>query len=131
MTYNFKGKNLTIPDEEIKKSMKLLELSKEEAIQLWLDDNDYTTNEVVEELSAKAKKEIKRYEKSDKKRKPSTRERKVDEDKKHLIAIVRVLLEGLNIQPIVRNEAEISFTYKENEYTYKLVKHRKKDTGAG
>ena len=40
-------KSINIPDEEIEKSMKILELTKEEAIQMWLDDNDYTTNEVV------------------------------------------------------------------------------------
>lgn len=48
-------KSINIPDEEIEKSMKILELTKEEAIQMWLDDNDYTTNEVVETLTKKAK----------------------------------------------------------------------------
>ena len=76
MKYNFNEKILNIPDAELENSMKCLKISKEEAIQLWLDDNDYTVNEVVEELSEKAKKNIKRYEQSDKKRKPSTKERK-------------------------------------------------------
>ena len=48
-------KSINIPDEEIEKNMKILELTKEEAIQMWLDDNDYTTNEVVETLTKKAK----------------------------------------------------------------------------
>lgn len=48
-------KSINIPDEEIEKSMKILELTKEEAIQMWLDDNNYTTNEVVETLTKKAK----------------------------------------------------------------------------
>ena len=56
MLYKINEKKLiNIPDEEIEKSMKILELTKEEAIQMWLDDNNYTTNEVVETLTKKAK----------------------------------------------------------------------------
>lgn len=124
MKYDFNGKCLNIPDKDIENLMNCLEISKEEAIQTWLDDNDYTINETVEELSEKAKENIKRYEKSDKKRKPSTKERKIDLDKKHLLSCVNILLEGMNIQTIVKNEAEISFNYNENAYTIKLVKHR-------
>lgn len=125
MTYNFNGKNLTIPDTELEKLEKNLGISRNEAIQCWLDDNDYTVNEEAEELTEKAKKNVKRYEKSDKKRKGGTRERKVDEEKKHLLNLVNTLLTGLNIQTIVKNEAEISFNYGENSYTFKLIKHRK------
>ena len=50
------GKSVNIPDEEIKKSMKLLDLTKEDAIQMWLEDNDYEVNEEQAELDAKAKK---------------------------------------------------------------------------
>lgn len=127
MIYNFNGKNLTIPDEELKKSMKLLDITKEEAIQMWLDDNDYTINETVEELTAKAKKEIKRYEQSDKKRKTSTKERKVDEEKKSFLDGFRIFAEGKGgIVTAFKNEAEFSFTFGENAYTVKLVKHRPK-----
>lgn len=49
------GKNVNIPDKEIANFVKTLEISEEEAIQMWLDDNDYTTNEQVEELTKKAK----------------------------------------------------------------------------
>lgn len=55
MKYEFNGRVLNIADEEIKKSMKILNLSQEEAIQLWLEDNDYETNETVEELTKKAR----------------------------------------------------------------------------
>ena len=56
MKYDFNGKILNIPEAELDKSVKCLGISREEAIQLWLDDNDYTINETVEELSEKAKK---------------------------------------------------------------------------
>lgn len=50
------GKVVNIPDNEIEYNMKALELSKEEAIDLWLEDNDYQVNEELEELDNKAKK---------------------------------------------------------------------------
>jgi hypothetical protein len=50
------GKTVNIPDKELEKSMKALELTKEEAIQMWLEDNDYEVNEEQEELDNKAKK---------------------------------------------------------------------------
>lgn len=44
-----------IPETEIVKQMKLLDISREEAIDLWLEDNDYQTNDEVEALTKKAK----------------------------------------------------------------------------
>lgn len=124
MKYNFNGKEINIPDAEIEKSMKALDISKKEAIEMWLDDNDYTENEVVEELTAKAK-SVKRYEKADKPRKATTKERKVDEEKKRLLDLCRVPIEGAGgIVTNVKNEAEFSFTFGDNCYTVKLVKHR-------
>lgn len=56
MKYTVKGKTVNIPDEELKKSMRLLELTQEEAIQLWLEDNDFEENEEQNALDEKAKK---------------------------------------------------------------------------
>ena len=125
MKYDFNGKILNIPDAEINKSVKLLGITQEEAVQLWLDDNDYTINETVEELTEKSKKNIKRYEQSNKKRKASTKERKVDEEKKRFLEGFRIFVEGLGgCLTAMKNEAEFSFTFGENAYTVKLVKHR-------
>lgn len=55
MVYNLKGRNITIPDNEIKSLMKL-DLTKEEAIQTWLEDNEYLENEEQIKLDTKAKK---------------------------------------------------------------------------
>lgn len=127
MKYDFNGKILNIPDKELEKSMKVLDISKEEAIQMWLEDNDYEINETVEELTEKAKKNIKRYEQSDKKRKPSTKERKVDDEKKTFLEGFRIFAEGKGgIVTSTKNEAEFSFSFGDNDYTVKLVKHRKK-----
>ena len=124
MTYNFEGKNINIPDDEIEKSMKVLGISKEEAIDLWLCDNDYEEDEEAEALTVKAK-AVKRYEKADKPRKATTKERKVDEEKKRLLNFCRIPIEGAGgIITNVKNEAEFSFTFGDNCYTVKLVKHR-------
>lgn len=123
MKYNFNGKEINIPDAEIQHNMKALGISEKEAIDMWLDDNDYTENEVVEELTKKAK-TVKRYEQADKPRKKVAKERKVDEEKKNLINILVTAL-GNEVNNIsVKNEAEISFICNENSYTIKLVKHR-------
>ena len=55
MKYNLNGKNINIPDADIERSMKSLELTKEEAIQVWLEDEGYLENEEQEELERKAK----------------------------------------------------------------------------
>ncbi len=126
MTYNFNGKALTIPDAEIEKSMKCLELTKDEAIQLWLEDNDYEVNEEVEELTAKAKaNKTDRVQASAGKRKKTVRERKVDEEKGRLLADIKTLLEGLGADiRSVKTETEVAFAFNGNEYSVKLTKHR-------
>ena len=56
MKYTANGKTVNIPNEELEKSMKALELTKEEAIQLWLEDNGFEENEEQNALDEKAKK---------------------------------------------------------------------------
>ena len=56
MKYQLGNKTINIPDAEIQNFMKSLDLTKEEAIQMWLEDNDYEVNEEQAELDAKAKK---------------------------------------------------------------------------
>lgn len=46
---------INIPEDTIKNNMEILDITRDEAIEMWLDDNDYTTNEEVEELTKKAK----------------------------------------------------------------------------
>lgn len=50
------GKVINIPDSEIKAHMKNLDLTEDEAIQLYLEDEGYLDNEELEELDSKAKK---------------------------------------------------------------------------
>lgn len=118
---------MTIKEKEakIQQYMKALDVSREEAIQLIEDDENDIIGEEGEQLQEKAK-EVRRYEKSDKPRKKVVKERKVDEEKKHLIEILaEAITHSAPTENIsIKNEAEISFSYGENSYTIKLVKHR-------
>ena len=53
--YNFNGKMLNIPKKEIEKAMKLLDLSQEDAILMWLEDEGYLENEEQNHLCEVAK----------------------------------------------------------------------------
>jgi hypothetical protein len=50
------GKTVNVPDSEIKSYMSKYELSENEAIQLYLEDEDLLENAELEELDSKAKK---------------------------------------------------------------------------
>ena len=50
------GKSVNIPDSEIKSYMSKYELTQEQAIQLYLEDEDLLKNAELEELDSKAKK---------------------------------------------------------------------------
>ena len=125
MTYNLNGKVIRIPDADIEKSMKLLKLSHDEAVQMWLEDEGYLENEVVKELTAKAKEnKVGHDAKTDKPRKKTERVRKVDEEKKYLLNLLISAINAENCVDTVKNEAEFSFTFGENSYSVKLIKHR-------
>lgn len=57
LTYTFaNGRTVNIPNKELEKSMKHLGLSFDDAVALWLDDNNYEVNEEQKALDEKAKK---------------------------------------------------------------------------
>lgn len=133
MTYNLNGKNVYIPDAEINKSIKLLGLTQEEAVQMWLEDEGYLENAEVEALTAKAKEnKIKHEAKSDKPRKSVKRERKPDEEKENLIAIIENCLlntadnSNLDVNSVkITNKSKIiEFNVGENHYKLDLIKQR-------
>ena len=92
-------------------------------------DGEPVTREEAEEMAEMEIKAsgIKRYETSDKPRKPAKKERKVDTDKKYLL---NLLISAINQETCIKNiktETEFSFEFGEDEYSVKLIKHRKKD----
>lgn len=113
--------------------MKTLSLTREEAEQLWEDDNSDEILPEVAELTEKAKKNLKRqYEiNPDKKRKTSTKERKVNTTKKFLLEKFAETLTNLGIAEMqTKTETEISFEYDNKKYTLKLTEHRPPKTKA-
>lgn len=134
MLYQHNGKNITIPDNEIQKFVDSLQINKIEAIQLWLEDNDIIEDEVEKELTAKASKQKRRYErKSATNAKKVRKPRKKDPIKQEIIATIarnldRFALDDAEISDIsVRNDEKyIDFVVNGDEYTINLVKHRPK-----
>lgn len=129
MIYELNGKNIRIPDEEIKKNMQILEISQDEAIQMYLEDEGYLKNEIVEELTRKAKENgtAKVKAKSDKVRKPAKRERKPDEEKEKIIEILQSALKNAGITAEITNKSKIiEFSIENNHYKLDLIKKRPK-----
>lgn len=119
----------------IQKHMATLKCTREEAIDLIeCDDEIDRGNTELFALTAEQKKIVRAVTKADKNptaKRTVKRERKIDEDKKHIFDILRIPLEGYQLNGEIdnltcKNEAEISFTYNGNEYTVKLTKHRPK-----
>ena len=113
-------------EEQIKSYITKLKISREEAEQLWEDDQEDYSGDAGEEMTKKAK-EIKRYEKADKPKSKSKKERKVDENKKVILDKLHKALETFVKITNVKTETEISFVYNDENYTLKLTKHRKKE----
>lgn len=128
MRYTFEGKTITIPDAELEKNMKLLDISKDEAIQMWLEDNDYCENEEVEILTVKAK-ENKAVQhgavNANKSRTITKRERKPDVEKEEIISKLAEFLETIGTSVKITNKSKlIEFEIGENHYKVDLIKQR-------
>lgn len=126
MTYNLNGKNIRIPDSDIKEYMESLGLPKDEAIRVWLEDEGYLENEVVEELTKKAKEnKINHEAKTDKPRKTVKKVRKPDEEKENLIEILANCLKNAGFETKITNKSKIiEFNVGENHYKLDLIKQR-------
>ena len=127
-------------EQEIKNYMEKLDISREEAEQLWKDDHDDIVTPEMAEMEKKAK-QIKRYEKSDTPRKKAVRERKPDEIKREIIATVAnnlsrcwfddIPMNTCHLIHVVNPEKEITFRVGEDDYSITLTKHRPKKNQGG
>ncbi len=129
------GRVITIPDDELSKLQNKLKISKEEAIHTYLVDNDYESDEIVEELTKKAKENhitgsIHKAKAENKEKKPrKAREKKIDEVKRTIIAqisqcLVEYFAETGTVE-ITNPEKYIELSFGDENYTINLVKHRK------
>ena len=135
MKYEYNGKTLNIPDDFIQNAMKNLSIDEDEAIQLWLEDNDYEVNEEQMALDAKAKANVKvanivkaRAAEPSKKKTQRERVKKEDPTKEGVIAALAMALPELanaeNVT-IVNAGKLITFTIGEDTYKLDLVRQRK------
>ncbi len=118
---------MTEKEKEIRKHIEKLGLTREQAEQLWIEDNSDIVLPEVAEMERKAKESGRRYEQSDKPRKASTRERKVDTEKKEIIEMMAAVLGQRYQITTIKTETEILFSDGDIRYTLKLTKHRNKD----
>lgn len=121
-------------EQQIEQYMKSLQISREEAEQLYEDDQEDFIGEEGEQMTAKAK-EVRRYEQSAEKKVRKPREKKLDEDKVKIIKFLydEMLSGGLDKVEIKNEQREITFAYNGAEYSLTLTKHRppKKQCGLG
>ena len=105
--------------------MQKLDISREEAEQLFEDDENDFIGEEGEQMTEQAKKVGRHYEQKGE-RKKSTRERKVDTDKLKLMECVQLSIEKIVQNLQIKTENECSFIYNDCEYSLKIIKHRPK-----
>lgn len=128
MKYTFADKDgkqqtVNIPDDDIKRAKSAYGLSNKEAIDMWLVDEGYLENLVVEELNAKAK--ANGISAGAKKR---TVRRKEDPIKRALIASLFdyiLMYDGVDSAAVRNPERIISFTLGDDTYEITLSKKRK------
>ena len=134
MEIKVNNKVVKIPQKEIDNLMKTLELTEQEAIQTGLDDNDYTTNEVVEELTKKAKDNkttLINKARVNVENKKTTRERKENPTKVLIIAEIfnkLAEIEGISQLKVENKEKLVTFSLNGNEYKIDLIQKRKSKT---
>lgn len=132
MIYEFNNKKIKIPDEQIKNNIKILNITEQEAIQMYLEDEGYLENEEVQTLTQKAKEN-----KTDKivatdKTKPRAkvnREPKQNPDKEFIINQIWQLLSNFEETERVKIENPtkiVTFIYHNKEFKVDLVEKRKK-----
>ena len=133
MEIKVNNKVVKIPQKEIDNLMKTLELTEQEAIETWLDDNDYTTNKQVEELTKKAKANgtTKIGARVNVENKKVERERKENPTKALIIDQLWQKLaeiEHISNLKVENKEKLITFSLNGNDYKIDLIQKRKSKT---
>ena len=130
------GKVVNVPMEEVNKSMRLLKLSKDEAIQMWLEDEGYMENEEQEALERKAKENritatIHQAKAEYKEKTQRERVKKDDPTKEGIIKAIAEMLPSVGAGDIevVNIGKIITFQIGEDKYKLDLIRNRKPKEG--
>ena len=96
------GKTVNIPDKDIAIAMEKLELTKEEAIEMWLEDNDYLENAEQNALDEKAKAVKIQHDAASGVRKKSEKPRtvKISDEKRMLFSEIIANLEAVFMENV-------------------------------
>ena len=123
MQYEFKGKKYRIPDATIDKYIKAFDLSKDEAIKMYLEEENIIKIDEIAELTkqAKATKTAKLYVSTEKKKNAATnRPAREDEEKEN---IINELVDFLNTKGYknvtIKNKTKL-ITFKTQQHSFKL-----------
>lgn len=112
-------------EKTIQLYMRKLDLSREEAEQMWQDEQE----DNLPDLTAEQKAVAKEMAQADRKKEstPRKRERKPDDDKRELIKKLKELLDSVadEMCKVTNPEREIEFNYNNNRYRLTLSKPRK------
>lgn len=129
MTYKIEGKYYELNNEdlaEVRKNQKEFGIDEASAVRMFFEDWEYIPAgskvkiEKVKDIQTK-----KEYAKSEKPRKASTKERKVDLEKASILSALSIALAQNGIVVTEqKTETELKFMLNENSYTLKLTKHR-------
>lgn len=124
-----------MPDEKwIQSTMKALDLTREEAIEMWMDDHDIDQGKAKDfDLDPEKQKVVKEMTKAGGKaraKETKPRERKPNDEKREIIQdlngfLVNHCQDYINSVEIVNVEREITFKIGENAYSLTLTCHRK------
>lgn len=125
------GRTVQVPNAEVSKLQAQLKISRAEAVDLWLFDNDYIENEEEQALTAKAKENritaTIHQAKTEVKQK-TQRERVVKEDKvkEGIIQAVADMLPNLQAENVVieKKGKLITFTIGEDKFKFDLIRQR-------
>ena len=123
------------PDEKwIQSTMKALDLTREEAIEMWMDDHDIDQGKAKDfDLDPEKQKIVKEMTKAGGKaraKETKPRERKPNDEKRTIIQDLNDFLVNncqnyINSVEIANIEREITFKIGENDYSLTLTCHRK------
>lgn len=127
MRHDFNGKNINIPDVFIDTNMRNLGITREECVQMWLDDEGFTTNDEVVAMSEKAKTAGAGAKATGEKTKRNPPVRKPDDVKRSIIEALAEFIEtsdNASNVTITNVERMIAFSLGEDNYEVTLIKKR-------
>lgn len=129
MKYDLNGKVINIPDKEIENSMAKLGLSRDEAVEMWLEDEGYLENAEQTELEQKAKENritATIHGAGGGKRQSKPRTVVISDEKQHLFKeIYQFIAENFENVEILKENKLISLKINEKTFKIDLIEQRK------